>query len=216
MGLILRQLSCECRPKINLLWKPTERLQSSRWKRQVSTKKNPNSLHSFVIQFLLNENWVSNATSELAIGHCVIQLKGKLRVRAYTAIFHTLSETDSYVKKNITPTSLYLGHITFEDYIYLFLHKSNELLKLIQEKPLGPVDNRPSTDEFHHFVRKRKEKKWHVTHAMWHVTRDTWHVTCLGGWTFSQNVTSLALTVCDFWYYEDLEEKADWLTELIK
>ena len=50
---------------------------------------------------------------------------------------------------------------------------------------------------------------------MWHVTRDTWHVTCLGGWTFSQNFSSLALTVCDLWYYEDLEEKADSLTELM-
>ena len=38
---------------------------------------------------------------------------------------------------------------------------------------------------------------------MWHVTRDTWH-------------SSLAHTVCDLGYYEDLEEKAhslsDWLS----
>ena len=32
-------------------------------------------------------------------------------------------------------------------------------------------------------------------------------------WTFSQNFSSLALTVCDLWYYEDLEEKAHWLTD---
>ena len=50
---------------------------------------------------------------------------------------------------------------------------------------------------------------------MWHVTRDTWHMTCLGGWTFSQNLSSLALTVCDLGYYEDLEEKADSVNELI-
>ena len=56
---------------------------------------------------------------------------------------------------------------------------------------------------------------WHVTPDMWHVTHDTWHVTCLGGWTFSQNSSSLALTVCDLWYYEDLEEKADSVNELI-
>ena len=36
---------------------------------------------------------------------------------------------------------------------------------------VGPVDNRPSTDELHHFVRK-KEKMWHVTRDMWHVTHD--------------------------------------------
>ena len=50
---------------------------------------------------------------------------------------------------------------------------------------------------------------WPVTRDMWTVTHDMWHVTCLGGLTFSQNFRSLALTVCDLWYYEDLEEKAD-------
>ena len=49
---------------------------------------------------------------------------------------------------------------------------------------------------------------------MWHVTRDMF-----GGLTFSQNFSSLALTVCYLWYYEDLEEKADsisqWMNELI-
>ena len=81
---------------------------------------------------------------------------------------------------------------------------------------VGPVDNRPSTDKLHHFVWRRRKKcyMWHVTHDMWHVTRDTWHVTrdtwhvtYLGGWTFSQNFSCLALTVCDLWYYEYLEEK---------
>ena len=50
---------------------------------------------------------------------------------------------------------------------------------------------------------------------MWHVTRDMWHMTHLGGWTFSQNFSSLALTVCDLGYYEDLEEKDELLNELI-
>ena len=50
---------------------------------------------------------------------------------------------------------------------------------------------------------------WHVTRDTWHVTSDMWQVTCdtwhvWGGWTFSQNFSSLALTVCDLWYYEDL------------
>ena len=50
---------------------------------------------------------------------------------------------------------------------------------------------------------------------MWHITcdTDTWYVTCLGGWTFSQNFSSLALIICDLWYYEDLEEKDDSITE---
>ena len=53
---------------------------------------------------------------------------------------------------------------------------------------------------------------WHVTCDMWHVTQDTWHVR---GWTFYQNFSSLSLTVCDLWYYEDLEEKADWIGQWI-
>ena len=71
---------------------------------------------------------------------------------------------------------------------------------------VGPVDNRPSTDKLHQFVQK-KIIMWHVTCDMWHVTHDLF-----GGWTFSQNFSSLALPVCDLWYYEDLEEKADWVT----
>ena len=51
---------------------------------------------------------------------------------------------------------------------------------------------------------------WHMTHD---VTRDTWHVTCLCGWTFSQNFSSLALTVCDLLYYEYLEEKDDLINQ---
>ena len=47
---------------------------------------------------------------------------------------------------------------------------------------VGPVDNRPSTDQLQPFVKKRKEKKGtcvtlHVKYDMWHVTCDTWHVT---------------------------------------
>ena len=53
---------------------------------------------------------------------------------------------------------------------------------------------------------------WHVTCDMWHMTHDTWHVTCCGGWTFSQNFSSVAPMVCDLWYLEDWEEKAHWLT----
>ena len=57
---------------------------------------------------------------------------------------------------------------------------------------------------------------WHVTRDMWHMTRDTWHMTCFGGWTFSQNFSSLALTVCDLWYYEDREKRLTyWLTPII-
>ena len=54
---------------------------------------------------------------------------------------------------------------------------------------------------------------WHVTRDMWHVTYHMWHVSCCGRWTFSQNFSSLAPTICDLGYYEDLEERDDWLTD---
>ena len=43
----------------------------------------------------------------------------------------------------------------------------------------GPVDNRPSTDKLHQFVRGKKKNRdmWHVICDMWHMTCDTWHVT---------------------------------------
>ena len=63
----------------------------------------------------------------------------------------------------------------------------------------------------------------HVTHDMWHLTRDTWHVTCdtwhmtrWGGWTFSQNFSSLALTVfflMILWRYWGKGWLTDWLNE---
>ena len=48
---------------------------------------------------------------------------------------------------------------------------------------------------------------------MWNVTCDMWHV--WGGEYSLKYFSSLALTVCDLWYYEDLEEKDDWVTEWI-
>ena len=74
---------------------------------------------------------------------------------------------------------------------------------------VGPVDNRPSTNMLPHKKNVTCDT-WHVIHDMWRVTYDM-----LGGWTFSQNVSSLALNVCDLWYFEDFEEKGYWLTEIM-
>ena len=51
---------------------------------------------------------------------------------------------------------------------------------------VGPFDNRPCTDNLHHFVKKQTNKKtcdmWHMTCDMkcdmWHVKGDTWHMKC--------------------------------------
>ena len=53
---------------------------------------------------------------------------------------------------------------------------------------------------------------WHMTCDTWHMTFDTWHVKC-DKW---QNFSSLDLTDCDLWYYEDLEEKAHRPNQSIK
>ena len=42
--------------------------------------------------------------------------------------------------------------------------------------------------------------------AMWHMILEMWHMTGGGGWTFSQNVRSQALTVWEWRCFEDLEE----------
>ena len=40
---------------------------------------------------------------------------------------------------------------------------------------VGPADNRPSTNQLHHFVPPPK-KKIHMTCDTWHTTRDMWHM----------------------------------------
>ena len=41
---------------------------------------------------------------------------------------------------------------------------------------VGPVDNRPSSNKVHQFVKKKKNVK-QMIYEMWHVTRDILHVT---------------------------------------
>ena len=58
---------------------------------------------------------------------------------------------------------------------------------------------------------------------MWHVTRDTWQVTRdtgrVWGGEHPFKVSAPLLTVCDLWYYKDLEEKDEslnqWMTRLL-
>ena len=52
---------------------------------------------------------------------------------------------------------------------------------------------------------------WHVTHDMWHMTCYIWHVTCYGGWSLSQNFSSLALKAYD-WPNQLMNDKAVYRT----
>ena len=106
---------------------------------------------------------------------------------------------------NKTFSFLFIGYLLN---IYLYLKLDG----------VDSVDNRTSTYKLPHYVQKIKwchvtHDMWNVTCDMWHVTCDTWHLTCWGLWTFSQSFSSLALTVSDLWYYEDMEEKAHLLTD---
>ena len=49
---------------------------------------------------------------------------------------------------------------------------------------------------------------------MWHVTCDRWNVIHGGGWTFSQNLSSLALTVWDRQCLQDSEQKGHSINKL--
>ena len=49
---------------------------------------------------------------------------------------------------------------------------------------------------------------WHVTSNMWYMTHDR-----RGRWTFYKNFSSLAFTVCEWRYFENMFTKHDWVTD---
>ena len=64
----------------------------------------------------------------------------------------------------------------------------------------------------------KKKNRWLVTQDKWRVTCDTGHVTCdmwhiTGGEDCVQK--SIDLTVWELWWFYDVEEKYNWLNELI-
>ena len=68
------------------------------------------------------------------------------------------------------------------------------------------ITDPPSTS--FNILSKKKKKKF-----FWHMTWDTWHVTGVHGWTFSQNLSSLALTTWNWRCFEDIFTKDKWLTQ---
>ena len=88
--------------------------------------------------------------------------------------------------------------------IFLIIYFSLKEFKL---DGIGPVDNRPSTDKFEHFVHTKKNvtcDMWHVTCGTWHMTHDMWHMTGGRRWTFTQNFKFLALMVWEWRGTEDI------------
>ena len=70
--------------------------------------------------------------------------------------------------------------VWFHLFVCMFVPLQITKSKRFKTRRGSPVDNRPSTDKLHRFVKKKKVTcdTWHVTHDMWHVTCGMWHVTC--------------------------------------
>ena len=60
---------------------------------------------------------------------------------------------------------------------------------------VGPILNRPSTDNLLQFVNKQKRDMWHMTCELGHMTCDTWHKTGGGG---DPSLKILALMLLQF------------------
>ena len=93
-------------------------------------------------------------------------------------------QANSTTKQNplICNPSPYIG-LTLDPIMRLYIFCMLDALKL---DGVGPVDNKPSSDWLHHFVKKKvtcdtwhvTQDTWHLTWNTWHVTSDTWHMTC--------------------------------------
>ena len=100
--------------------------------------------------------------------------------------------------------------------IYSLLIFVNSLHKILDG--VGPVYNRPSTDQLPHLVYKEEEQilsdMWQVTHYSWHIKCDMWHMThnrCgeVPRLTKFQLPSFYGLGVKVFWRYYNKE----WLTD---
>ena len=87
---------------------------------------------------------------------------------------------------------------------------------------VSPVDNRPSTNKLHHFVKQKKITcdMWHMTFETWHVTCDMWHVTCDLFWGVNilskfQLPSSYCLWFMILWRSGGKCSLTYWLTQLI-
>ena len=83
---------------------------------------------------------------------------------------------------------------------------------------LAPLITDPPSSSFYTLSKKKKivtSDIWHVTHDTWHMTHDMWHMTGGGRWTFSQNASSLALTVWEWRRSEDISTKDHWVSQSV-
>ena len=121
---------------------------------------------------------------------------------------HLLEVNPNMLARNVERMSLGIWN-----FIYIFKIPS-VARAVLHLDGVGHIDNRPSTDKHHRFVKKTKKyltsDMWHQTHDTWHMTPDTWYLTCDtwhvthgGRWTFSQNFSSLSLMVWDTQCLED-------------
>ena len=97
----------------------------------------------------------------------------------------------------------------------MFIYRVHILhLKLDMTAPL--ITKHPPKSFTNLSERKKKNYKnvtcdmWHMTCDTWHVTCDIWQMTCGGRQTFSQNFSSLPLTIWEWRCSEDFSTNDHW------
>ena len=78
---------------------------------------------------------------------------------------------------------------------------------------VGLVDNRPSTNKLHQFVKKMTCDMWHVTRDMWHATCDRWHVVGGEHSLKFQLPRSSSLWFMIFWRVGGKDSLSDWMSD---
>ena len=109
-------------------------------------------------------------------------------------VFHICTEFERNIQKKVFYTAMYRGSSLYQEIGTDIVVWDNLTLVCIM-----------------------KHDMWHVICDTWHMTQGAWHLTCdmwhmVGGWTFFQNFSSLALAVWVGNWFEDLEAKDDLLT----
>ena len=135
--------------------------------------------------------------------------KHSLKISAYYLYWFGIHDAVKIGRKRMTKITNEWITSVFVEYPR---HTTGLLIKL---DGVGPVDNRPFTDKLHQFVKKKiKCDMWHMTRDTCHLPCDMWHMTHRVGWTFSQNLSSLALPVWDWECLEHILTKG-WVNQWI-
>ena len=121
-------------------------------------------------------------------------------------MWHVLS-FGQFTKEALTPPLTRFWHPWGKFCLTRFTKKTHKIKisqNNLQTRRRSPVDNRPSHNLFHCIVQPKQIKN--LNSCMWHMTGE-------GRWTFSQNFSSLALTVWEWRCSKNISTKKELLRE---